>query len=376
MELALELAGRGAGFSSPNPMVGAVCVKNEKIIGKGFHECFGGPHAEVNALNDAGKDAEGSTLYVTLEPCNHQGKTPPCTKKILESRVKKVVVAMDDPNPQVQGGGNDFLRSQGVEVVTGVLEEKSKALNLPFIKHITRKKPYTILKLAMTLDGKIATRTGHSKWITNEKSRNWAHRLRHQSDAVLVGRNTVSADNPSLTARLGSENSSNPLRVVLDSYLKLDPDSGLNIFSDKEKERTLIVCCADADPEKIKKVENTGPRVIKIEKDQNNRVDFEKMLIKLGKLKISSLMIEGGAVVAGSVLNKGLVDQIAFFYGPKILACSRAFDAVSGEGPEKMDDAVKAVKTKTSLFDNDILVESRIESGWNYNKELIWPVLY
>lgn len=374
MELALKLAVKGHGFTSPNPVVGAVCVRDGDIVGKGYHQKYGGAHAEVNALDQAGGKAKGSTLYVTLEPCNHHGKTPPCTKKILDCGVKKVVVAMEDPNPVVDGTGNDFLRSKGVEVVTGVMEDEAKAINLPFIKYITKKIPYTILKLAMTLDGKIATKTGDSKWITNPNSRAWVHKLRHQADAILVGRGTVEGDDPSLSARLGDDSGISPIRVILDSSLSLNPKLDLKIFNDDLKEQTIIACCADADPAIAKNIEDIGLEVIKVPRGIDNRVDFSKLLEELGKRKISSLMIEGGAEVAGSALNNSLIDQAALFYAPKILACKDSFDGIKGSGPQMMADAINVLNPKTSLFAGDILVEGRIDSGWKYNQGLIWPV--
>lgn len=374
MSLALELASKGRGFTKTNPMVGAVCVKNGKIVGKGYHQEYGRAHAEVNALDDAGIEAKDSTLYVTLEPCSHYGKTPPCTEKILKSGVKKVVTAMEDPNPKVNGGGNAFLRAKGVEVVTGVLEEKAKALNLPFIKYITEKIPYTVLKIAMTLDGRIATKTGDSKWITNEKARKWSHCLRQQCDAVLVGRKTVEADNPSLNTRLEGIKCSDPLKIITDSYLNLDPESDLKIFSDEMKKNTVVACIKDCDPLRIDKFKNCGIEIIQVDKDENSRVDLSSLLAELGKRKISSLMVEGGAMIAGSFLNKGLVDQVAFFYGSKIIACSDAFEGISGSGPEKMADALKVVTTKISAFDDDILIEGRTDSDSGYYKDLLWPV--
>jgi diaminohydroxyphosphoribosylaminopyrimidine deaminase/5-amino-6-(5-phosphoribosylamino)uracil reductase len=376
MSLALDLASKGRGFTKTNPMVGAVCVKNGEIIGKGYHKEYGKAHAEVNALDAAGENAKDSTLYVTLEPCSHYGKTPPCTEKILKSRVKKVVTAMEDPNPKVNGGGNAFLRANGVEVVTGVLEEKARALNLPFIKFITQKIPYTVLKLAMTLDGRIATKTGDSKWITNEKSREWSHCLRHQCEAVLVGRKTVEADNPSLNTRLEGLRCSDPLKIVTDSYLSLDLESGFKVFSENMKKNTIVACVKDCDPVRIEKFKNSGIEIIQVEKDKNSRVDLSSLLIELGKRNISSLMIEGGSLVAGSFLNAGLVDQIAFFYGSKIIGCSNAFEGISGNGPEKMSDALKIISTKVSAFEDDILIEGRTDSDLGLYKKLLWPVFY
>lgn len=374
MEEALQLASSARGFTKTNPVVGAVCVKNGVVVGKGCHERYGQAHAEVNALNAAGENAKGSTLYVTLEPCNHFGKTPPCTRKILECGVKKVVVAMDDPNPGVEGGGNSFLVKNGVEVETGILNEKAVALNLPFIKYITEKTPYTVLKIAMTLDGKIATKTGDSKWITNEKSRHWVHNLRHQCDAILVGRKTVESDNPSLTARLKNQETSDPVRIILDSKLSLNPKSGLTVFDNKMKNKTKIACCDFVDKNRLSLFKDNGIDVIIVPPDENMQVDISALMYELGKLKISSLMIEGGSVVAGSFLNKSLIDQAAFFYGPKLLACDNSFGALKGNGPEKMKDALEFTNIRTSMFDNDVLIEGRSSQGWNYNRNLLWPV--
>ncbi|PID78073.1 MAG: riboflavin biosynthesis protein RibD [Deltaproteobacteria bacterium] len=376
MKEALSLASKGRGFTASNPLVGAVCVKDGQITGRGFHEKYGSHHAEVNAINDAGKNALGSDLYVTLEPCNHHGKTPPCTEKILESGIKRVFCAMEDPNPGVNGGGNEFLRSRGIVVKTGLLEKEAIALNLPFIKYITQKKPYTILKLAMTLDGRIATRTGDSKWITNSKSRLWSHNLRHQCDAVLVGRGTVEADDPSLTARIEGKTASEPLRIIADSRLSLYGMKNLKIFSEKMKSKTMTACCKSAPDERKSEFEKMGVDIIELPENKNSMVDMKSLLSKLGKMGISSLMIEGGSAIAGSFLNNGLVDQIAFFYGPEIIACSKSYSGVSGDGPEKLADAVKIKNIKTLLFDNDVLVQGRVSGSFFHNSGLLWPVFY
>ncbi|MGM0417995.1 MAG: bifunctional diaminohydroxyphosphoribosylaminopyrimidine deaminase/5-amino-6-(5-phosphoribosylamino)uracil reductase RibD [Thermodesulfobacteriota bacterium] len=376
MNLALDLAAKGRGFTKTNPLVGAVCAKNGEIKGRGYHEKYGQAHAEVNAIDDAGENAKGATLYVTLEPCNHSGKTPPCTEKIIKSGIKKVVVAMDDPNPGVNGGGNSYLRQNKIEVVSGLLEEKARALNLPFIKYITKKIPYTVLKLAMTLDGKTATRTGDSKWITNEKSRHWVHCLRHQSDAILVGRKTAQADNPSLNARIPGVITSDPLKIITDSHLNLDPDSGLKIFSGEMKDNTIIACCENADPKRVKKFEDKGIKLIQVAQGADSRIDLSDLLKELGKNKISSLMIEGGSMIAGSFLNSDLADQIAFFYGAKIIGCTDSYKAVNGRGPEKLKDCINIFNTKISEFDNDILVEGRAKINHDKTDELLWPVFY
>ncbi len=221
MKLALDLAEKGRGWTSPNPMVGAVVVKDGRIVGRGYHQQPGGPHAEVNAIDDAGDRARGATLYVTLEPCNHFGRTPPCTRKILDAGIRRVVVAMTDPNPGVQGGGNPYLQDQGIQVTTGICEKEARTLNENFITWVTTGKPFVIVKCAATLDGRIATRTGDSRWVTGPASRQFVHRIRHGVDAILVGVETVKKDDPSLTTRLDGETGSDPTRIVLDTHLSI-----------------------------------------------------------------------------------------------------------------------------------------------------------
>ena len=239
METALELAARGAGYTSPNPMVGAVVVRNGAIVGQGWHRKAGGPHAEVHAIDDAGERARGATLFVTLEPCNHIGRTPPCTLKILSAGIRHVVMAMADPNPDVRGGGADFLINNGITVETGVCEDQARRLNEIFIKYIQTKRPFVILKCAATLDGRIATRTGDSRWVTGEASRNYVHELRHRMDAIMVGINTVKTDNPHLTTRLEGKTGVDPVRIILDTNLSIPEDA--NVLQIPSAADTIIV---------------------------------------------------------------------------------------------------------------------------------------
>ena len=239
MRMALNLAREGWGYTSPNPMVGAVVVREGMVVGKGFHQMVGGPHAEVHALEEAGESAEGATLYVTLEPCNHLGRTPPCTRRVIESGIRRVVVAMEDPNPDVQGGGNAFLRARGIKVDVGILEDEARKLNEIFITYVTTRQPFVILKCAATLDGRIATRTGDSKWVSGEKSREFVHYLRHGLDGILVGSGTVLADDPSLTTRREGRKGVDPIRIILDTRLSI-PENARILNLDSEAETILV----------------------------------------------------------------------------------------------------------------------------------------
>jgi diaminohydroxyphosphoribosylaminopyrimidine deaminase/5-amino-6-(5-phosphoribosylamino)uracil reductase len=354
MKIALELAARGKGYTSPNPMVGAVVVKDGQIVGKGWHEKVGGPHAEVNAIDDAGEQTAGSTIYVTLEPCNHQGRTPPCTGKILSAGIKHVVMAMKDPNPDVSGGGADFLIQNGVTVKSGVLEADAQRLNECFIKYISTKRPFVTLKSAATLDGRIAARTGDSKWVTGEASRKYVHALRHEMDAIMVGVNTVKADNPSLTTRLDDKKGVDPIRIVLDSKLSIPENSKLlQIPSGSD---TLIITGNSEVSSRRLAIEKAGVKVIDAAL-KNGRIDLGALMIQLGEMGITSLLIEGGAQVAASALQARIVDKINFFYAPKILGGDDGFPMCSGTGPELMADSIPVRNMTVRQFDNDIMVE-------------------
>ncbi|SJZ30864.1 bifunctional diaminohydroxyphosphoribosylaminopyrimidine deaminase/5-amino-6-(5-phosphoribosylamino)uracil reductase RibD [Selenihalanaerobacter shriftii] len=355
MKLALELASKGRGKTSPNPMVGAVVVKDGEIVGKGYHQAAGKAHAEVNALADAGKAAKGATVYVTLEPCSHYGKTPPCTKALIEAGVNKVVAAIKDPNPLVAGKGLRQLAEAGIEVRSGVLEEEAKELNEAFIKYITTEQPFVILKNAMTLDGKIATKTGDAKWISGPESRKYVHRLRDELDGILVGIGTVLADNPRLTTRLPEEKGTDPTRIVLDSKLRIPLD--YNLVTQKSEAKTIVATTKEANRQKIDKLEELGVEVLIISADSQGRVDLESLLKELGKLDIVSLLIEGGSQISEAFLFSKLVNKVLYFVAPKIIGGRDAISVVGGRGVNKVADGIIIKNRKISTIGNDILIK-------------------
>lgn len=357
MKKALRLAARGAGRTSPNPMVGAVLVKGGAIAGQGCHEMLGGPHAEVNAIADAGGAARGATLYVTLEPCNHHGLTPPCTKAVLDAGISRVVCGMCDPNPDVAGGGAEYLVRKGIDVKTGVLECECRSLNQPFIKYITTGLPYVSLKAAATLDGFIASSTGDSKWITNERSRRFAHVLRSLSDAVLVGIGTALADDPLLTVRLpGTKTYRQPVRIILDTGLKLSPESRL--VQSAGLSPVWIVCGDNAPEQKERILSRAGATVFRIPGGESG-IQIPELLKELGKRRISSILVEGGGRVLGSFMESGFADECHFFYAPKILADPGGTNMLRGTARVKIADAVPVYGLKTRKFGEDLLVSGR-----------------
>ena len=360
MDMALDLALKGQGFTSPNPMVGAVVVKNGKVVGTGYHQAAGKAHAEVNALNDAGGYANGATLYVNLEPCNHTGRTPPCTDKILRSGVQRVVVAMQDPNTDVKGGGIDFLKKNGIDISLGICETKAKRLNEIFVKYIRTKRPFVILKCAATLDGRIATRTGDSRWVTNEQSRGAVHRLRHAVDAILVGIGTVNADDPSLTTRLPHGRGKDAIRIVLDTNLSISPDARvLRLNSDSD---TILVAGRSAIKEKKSALAAKGVRVIESQL-KNKRIDMDLLMGQLGALGITSLLIEGGSRVIASALSAGIVDKVMFFYAPKLTGGDDGVPICRGKGPDRMADCIAVKDITLQRFGDDVMIEGYIENA-------------
>ena len=359
MQQALSLARKAKGLTSPNPCVGAVVVKDGKIVGKGFHRAAGCAHAEVEAIDDAGLAAKDATIYVTLEPCNHFGKTPPCTHKIIKAGIKKVVIGCKDPNPTVCGGGIQTLQDNGIEVICGVLEKEANILIEEFIWYIQNdKKPFVILKCASTLDGRIATSTGDSKWITNEKSRAYVHQIRHEVDAILVGSGTLHADNPSLTSRLKGVETKDPVRIILDTHLSIKEDAKVLIQDSNAK--TIIVTGPDVSKKKRALLEGNGIQILDVSLKEE-RLDLNELMIKLGQMSILSLLIEGGSVVAGSVLKAGIVNKVMFFLAPKFLGSSDGIPVFEGHGPELIKDAFELEDTKVTLFDNDILVQGYLK---------------
>ncbi len=355
MKEALAEARKGFGRTSPNPAVGAVIVRNGRVIAKGYHHKASLPHAEVEALNRlGGKALANDTLYVTLEPCNHHGKTPPCTEAILKSGLRRVVIGMKDPNPNVSGGGSDFLRANGVSVTTGVLEKECQSLNEVFIKFVTSGRPFVVVKSAMTLDGWTATSTGNSKWVTNEKSRQFVHRLRDQLDAVLVGIGTVIADNPQLTTRLKRGKGKDPIRIVLDTHLRMPSNS--RILSSDSKAETIIVSAPGAPRKNLKIFEDMGVSTL-ICPTEKGRIDLSSLLDILGKMAITSLLVEGGASVVGSFIKKRLIDKFYIFKSPKILGGDDGISMAKGPGAVNMDQCLVVKNTRFKRFGEDFLIE-------------------
>lgn len=349
MKRAFSLAARARGFTSPNPMVGAVMVSKGKIISEGYHRKAGTPHAEVIALDNAGKIPEGATLYVSLEPCCHKDKrTPPCTEKIIASGIKHVVVAMKDPNPKVSGKGIAELRSAGVRVTSGVLEEKALLLNEFYVKHITTGMPFVILKTAMTLDGKIATPDGESKWITGEEARKAVHRLRSRVDAVMTAIGTVRADNPRLTARI--RGGRNPARIVIDPDLKIHHDAELLKVP---PETTIVTKTINKKSDYLSK---SGIKII----NYKESLDLKWLLELLGKSGIGSLLIEGGASLNAHAFNDGIVDKVMFFIAPKIIGGKNSITPVGGDSFRTLSNAYQLRDTRITRIGSDFLIEGYI----------------
>ena len=351
MQRAIELAKRGEGFVSPNPLVGAVIVKDGKIIGEGWHERCGELHAERNALKNCKEPTQGSTIYVTLEPCCHYGRTPPCTKAIIEAKISRVVIGSRDPNPLVSGKGAEILRKAGIEVIEDFMRDECDKLNPIFFRYITTKLPYVSLKYAMTADGKIATYSGKSKWITNEFSRNDVHRLRKKHRAIMVGIGTVLADNPMLNCRI--ENGRNPIRIVCDSKLRIPLDC--NICRTANKISTLVVSAIE-NSEKQAELEKMGVKTL-ILPDKNGKVDLKKLMQYLGEKSIDSVLIEGGGTLAYSALQAKIVNHIYSYIAPKIFGGENAKTPVESVGVEAPDDCFKLKRTNVRELGSDILIE-------------------
>jgi len=314
MREALREARKGVGRTSPNPCVGAVIVKDDRIIARGYHKRAGGPHAEIHALEAAGRAAADADMYVTLEPCSHTGRTPPCCRAVARSGIKTVVIGMLDPNPLVDGGGVAYLRARGVSVRHGLLEAECRELNRPFITSVTRGRPWTVMKAALTLDGKLTFRRNHADRITGAETSRKVHRLRDQLDAILVGAETVRVDNPSLTTRISGRRGKNPIRVVLDSGLRVPQDARL--VAENEDGLTWIFCSADAEEERVLRFRDAGVTVIPVDPDERGRVDLHRVTAELGRRQVCSLLVEGGGAVHGSFLNSRLIDHVMLFYAP------------------------------------------------------------
>lgn len=360
MGRALEIAAKGSGYTNPNPLVGAVIVKEGRIIGEGYHEVYGGNHAEVNAINNAVEDVKGSTMYVTLEPCSHYGKTPPCAKALVEKGIKKVVIGLKDPNPLVSGKGIEILKSNGIEVVVGVLEDQGKKLNEIFLKYITTKTPFCVMKTAMTLDGKIAATTGDSKWITGEISRKYVHNLRHKLSGIMIGVGTVIADDPLLTTRVDFIGGKDPTRIIIDSSGRMPLEA--KVLNLKSNAKTIIATTEKAHKDKIRALEEKGAEII-ITSIKNNGVDLRELMKKIGEMNIDSILLEGGSKINYSALEAGIVDKVNAFISPKIVGGDTAKTPVGGEGKKYMKDAILLKDTEIHHFGDDIMVEGYVIRG-------------
>ena len=359
MRRAIELVERGVGFTNPNPMVGAVIVKGGKVIGEGWHERCGEWHAERNAFRNCTVPAEGATMYVTLEPCCHYGKTPPCTEAIIEHGIARVVVGMEDPNPLVAGKGIALLREAGIEVVCGVEEEALREQNRVFLKYISTKLPWVAMKTAMTLDGKIATRTGDSKWITGAEARAYVHELRHRFMAILVGIGTAVADDPLLNCRIEGRGVRQPIRVVVDSNARLSLDSQL--VKTAGEYRTIVAHTCFAPEERVKALREIGVEML-LCKEKEGLVDVRNLLELLGQSGIDSILLEGGGSLNYTFLSEGLADELYAFIAPKIVGGMNAKTPVEGAGMEKMADAINLELENVLNIGHDVLLKLKVKN--------------
>jgi diaminohydroxyphosphoribosylaminopyrimidine deaminase/5-amino-6-(5-phosphoribosylamino)uracil reductase len=354
MRAALREARKGLGRTSPNPAVGAVIVRDGKIIASSYHKRAGSSHAEVEALAKiGGRGKKNDTLYVTLEPCNHHGRTPPCTEAILNSGIKKLVVGTKDPNPKVSGGGCEILTEKGVKVRTGILEAECRRLNEAFFKFATTGRPFVVAKSALTMDGWSATATGHSRWVTNEKSRQFVHRLRDRLDGVLVGVGTVLADDPMLTTRLKRGVGKDPVRVIVDTDLRI-PEKA-KVLNSHSSAPTLVAVGPDVPPERLRRTERNGVINLACPTTEGG-IDLAALMDILGGMDITSLLVEGGSAIMGSVIRQRLVDKFYIFKAPKILGGNDGIPMASGPGPRNMDGCLRLRDVKVRRFGDDILV--------------------
>ena len=357
MRLALRQAVRARGRTSPNPLVGAVLVKDGEILATGFHKQAGTPHAEINALAKVPGATEGATLYVTLEPCSHHGRTPPCCEAVAKSGVSRVVVGMTDPNPLVAGRGIRFLQAQGITVEAGVLAEECRAINRPFCQWITNGTPWVIMKAGLSLDGRIAPRSGQAGWITNERSRRHVHQLRDQVDAILIGIGTALADDPSLTTRLPGRGHRDPLRVVLDRDLRLPPAA--RMLQQESTARTLVCCGPQAEATRQAALAAAGAELLPVALGDDGQLDLAEVLRALGARQVTSLLVEGGSRVHGSFWSRGLVHQVNLYYGPLLLG-GDAVPLLPGLGLDRVEQAPRLRTIHHRSFGDDLLIEGLV----------------
>lgn len=356
MQTALELAKKGCGFVSPNPMVGAVIVKEGRIIGYGWHEKYGGPHAERNALASCTESPRGAEMYVTLEPCCHEGKQPPCVDAILKAGIRRVVVGCTDPNPLVGGKGIRILREQGVEVTENVMQKECRELNEVFFHYIRTGTPFVVMKYAMTLDGKIAAYTGASKWITGEEARAHVHQQRHRYTAIMTGVGTVLADDPLLTCRM--EGGRSPIRIICDSSLRTPEDAKV-VTTAGQVPTILATCCDERQKQLI--YEEQGCRILLVG-EQDGHVDLHELMKKLGEEQIDSILLEGGGALNWTALQSGIVQKVQAYMAPKLLGGKKADTPVGGDGMPSPDAAVFLKNSQITRLGADFLIESEVDS--------------
>ena len=354
MKRALALARRGLGKTSPNPMVGAVIVKDGRIIGEGYHHRFGGKHAEVNAIESATEDVSGATMYVTLEPCCHHGQTPPCTDAILASKIKTVVIGILDPDHRVSGRSVEILRENGIDCTVGIMEKECRALNEAYIKHRSTGLPFVTVKYAQTLDGRIASSSGHSRWISSPPSHKLAHKLRSRHDAIMVGIGTVIQDDPRLTVRL--VRGRNPHRIILDSRLRISPEA--HVLTEQDIAKTTIITTPSAPASKLKALEKMGIDVLVVPPDTHGEVDLRQLLKTLGDKNISSILVEGGAAIITSFLRLSLADRLVVITAPRIMG--RGVEAVGELEITEVERAIKLSFEKIYRSGDDVVIEARI----------------
>jgi diaminohydroxyphosphoribosylaminopyrimidine deaminase/5-amino-6-(5-phosphoribosylamino)uracil reductase len=355
MQLALKLALKAKGKTSPNPLVGALVVKAGRIIGRGFHAKAGLAHAEVVALDEAGKKAKGATLYVTFEPCAHTGRTPPCVNRIIQSGIKEVVIGMIDPNPLNNGKGIMLLKQNNIKVRVGFLSDKLNKINESFIKYITTGLPFVTVKIAESLDGRIATYSGDSKWITSDKSRAFAHKMRKNYDAIMVGVNTVLRDNPRLNAWFSAKQ---PVKIIVDSNLSTPENA--NIFAQDSQVIIITLPSRPGQETDNRKRLFEKTKVIEV-KEKAGQINLRDALRKLAHLKITNIIVEGGGTLIGSLFDERLVDKVLFFISPKIIGGKDAISSVMGKGVKRVDQAIKLRAIKFRRFGEELLVEAEVK---------------
>jgi diaminohydroxyphosphoribosylaminopyrimidine deaminase/5-amino-6-(5-phosphoribosylamino)uracil reductase len=355
MNLAMRLAIKAKGKTSPNPMVGALVVKNGKILGRGYHQKCGLAHAEIVALDEAGYNSKGATLYVTLEPCAHFGRTAPCVDRIIKSGLKEVIVGMIDPNPLNNGKGINIIKQHKIKVKVGVLEERLRKLNEAFIKYISKRIPFVTVKVAQSLDGKIATHRGDSKWITSDRSRSYAHRMRQNFDAIMVGVNTILRDDPKLDVWFSEKL---PIKIVVDSQLSTPQNA--NIFSARNKIIIVTLSSRPGQETENRKILSERAEILEV-KEKEGQVNLKDMMKKLAQLGITNILVEGGGTLIGSLFDEGLVDKILFFFSPKIIGGKESISSVMGKGVARIDKAIKLKDIILRRLGEDFLIEGYVK---------------